>query len=169
MAKDRSKKILKEIAALREDVLARLDRLENRLDEAGTTRPGAMPGTLPADPGAVPATVRPSAHEPGALGPLPDGELRVIVQPLRDLSLARAVETSLAASEGVERATLRELRGDSATIDVKADQGFSVAGALRRHLPVAFDVTESGDRLVTIALAQPGGLGEGGVAAPGAA
>ena len=86
-----------------------------------------------------------------------------------DLSLARAVETSLAASEGVERATLRELRGDSATIDVKADQGFSVAGALRRHLPVAFDVTESGDRLVTIALAQPGGLGEGGVAAPGAA
>lgn len=171
MAKDRSKKILNEIAALREDVLARLDRLENRLNEAGTSHPAQLPGLPPTDSGTVPgvAAARSPAHGQGTLGPLPAGELRVIVRPLRDLSLARAVETSLAGSEGVERATLRELRGDSATIDVKAGEGFSVAGALRRHLPVAFDVTESDDRSVTIALAQPGGPGEGGVAAPGAA
>lgn len=91
----------------------------------------------------------------------------MIVSPLRDLSLARAVETSLSQSEGIEHATLRELRGDSAIIDVRASEGVSVLGSLRRHLPVAFDVTGTDARSVTIALAQPGSQSPGGVAAPG--
>ncbi|MCO5315020.1 MAG: hypothetical protein M9938_02490 [Solirubrobacterales bacterium] len=167
MAKDRSKKILKEIASLRAEITARLDRLEAGLgDRSPRTEPSLPP--LPVE-GAVPGSAVPTAEAGVPVGlPAPaDGEIRVIVRPLRDLSLARAVESSLAESDGVERATLRELRGDSATIDVRATDDFSVVGTLRRRLPVAFDVTDSDDRSVTIALAQPQAGSAGGVVAPG--
>lgn len=95
-----------------------------------------------------------------------EGEVQVIVSPLRDLSLARVVEAALEETEGVDSAALRELRGDSATIDVQADEGISLVSSLRRKLPVAFDVTDSDERSVTIALAQPVAGREGGVAAP---
>ncbi len=90
----------------------------------------------------------------------------MVVRPLRDLSLARVVESALADTDGVHSATLRELRGDSATIDVEADAGISLISSLRRKLPVAFDVTDSDEKSVTIALAQPVAGREGGVAAP---
>lgn len=93
------------------------------------------------------------------------GDVRVIVRPLHDLSLARVVEDALANTEGVEEASLRELRGDSATIDTKVGDGVSLISSLRRKLPVAFDVTESSSDSVTIALAQPMGGRDGGVAA----
>ncbi len=166
------------MAAFREEVLARLDRIEARLDERAPlpddSRSPARPlHPDPRGPGIPDARPDSPLGEPPAAGlagipdSLPDGEIRVIVSPLRDLSLARAVESSLARSEGVEQATLRELRGDSATIDVRAGDGFSVLGSLRRHLPVAFDVTGSDERSVTIALAQPQAGSEGGVAANG--
>lgn len=156
------------MAAFREEVLARLDRIEAKLDREAAS---AQPPVLPAEPVpsflSIPGEGEPSADQlpsdpPGILDSLPDGEIRVIVSPLNDLSFARAVESSLAASEGVEQATLRELRGDSATIDVRAGEDFSVLSSLRRHLPVAFDVTSSDERSVTIALAQPqAGSGDG--------
>jgi len=90
----------------------------------------------------------------------------VVVRPLHDLSLARVVEDALANTEGVEEASLRELRGDSATIDTKVGDGVSLISSLRRKLPVAFDVTDSSSDSVTIALAQPMGGRESGVAAP---
>lgn len=90
----------------------------------------------------------------------------MVVRPLHDLSLARVVEDALANTEGVEAASLRELRGDSATIDTRVSEGVSLISSLRRKLPVAFDVTDSSRDSVTIALAQPMGGRESGVVAP---
>lgn len=173
MAKDRSKEILKEIRNLREELSARLDALESRV--------GSRPGTDSTDPNSslpgVPVNnygIPAPAPTPAAI-PAPNadnfelptsGEVRVIVRPLHDLSLARVVEDALANTEGVEEASLRELRGDSATIDTKVGEGVSLISSLRRKLPVAFDVTESSSDSVTIALAQPMGGRESGVAAP---
>ncbi|MCB8916150.1 MAG: hypothetical protein H6532_10005 [Thermoleophilales bacterium] len=174
MAKDRSKEILKEIRNLREELTARLDVIEARIgagpvpDSAPMLSGSAeqvlpLPG-VPVDGSGVPA------EEPVTVSDnfeLPTGgEVRVIVRPLHDLSLARVVEDALANTEGVEEASLRELRGDSATIDTKVGDGVSLISSLRRKLPVAFDVTESSSDSVTIALAQPMGGRESGVAAP---
>lgn len=177
MAKDRSKKLPRELEAFREEVLARLDRIEAKLDRGGA--PATIPAPL-APPAEDPVPESPAPHflaetfeggppagrlpadAPDLLDSLADGEIRVIVSPLNDVRFARAVESSLAASEGVEQATLRELRGDSATIDVRAGEDFSVLSSLRRRLPVAFDVTSSDERSVTIAPAQPqAGSGDG--------
>lgn len=167
MAKDRSKEILKEIRNLKEELSARLDVLEAR------SRSSAFP-----DSGSVlPDSTAPDASLPGipVNNPVPapenfelptGGEVRVIVRPLHDLSLARVVEDALVNTDGVEEASLRELRGDSATIDTKVGEGVSLISSLRRKLPVAFDVTDSSSDSVTIALAQPMGGRESGVAAP---
>ncbi len=170
MSKDRSKEILKEIRSLREELSARLDTLESRIGTNGFPHSGAadaadagasLPG-VPVGGAAIPAPapVNESFELPSG------GDVRVIVRPLHDLSLARVVEDALANTEGVEGASLRELRGDSATIDTKVGDGVSLISSLRRKLPVAFDVTESSNDSVTIALAQPMGGRESGVAAP---
>lgn len=173
VAKDRSKEILKEIRNLREELSARLDAIEAR----------AGAGRFPESSSGFPDSAAPGASLPGipvSNSGIPDpapavndnfelptgGEVRVIVRPLHDLSLARVVEDALANTEGVNEASLRELRGDSATIDTKVDEGVSLISSLRRKLPVAFDVTESSSDSVTIALAQPMGGRESGVAAP---
>lgn len=172
VAKDRSKEILKEIRSLREDLTARLDALEARVGAAGlpgsgatlpdSTAPGASLPGIPVGEASIPAAT-PTVTE----FELPTGgDVRVVVRPLHDLSLARVVEDALANTEGVEEASLRELRGDSATIDTKVGDGVSLISSLRRKLPVAFDVTESSSDSVTIALAQPMGERESGVAAP---
>jgi hypothetical protein len=177
VAKDRSKEILKEIRNLREELSARLDALEARSGMStlpdgnsalpGSTLPGAsLPGVpvngpdTPVIPAAAPEPVSDNFELPTG------GDVRVVVRPLHDLSLARVVEDALANTEGVEEASLRELRGDSATIDTKVGEGVSLISSLRRKLPVAFDVTESSSDSVTIALAQPMGGRESGVAAP---
>ncbi len=174
MAKDRSKEILKEIRNLREELSARLDALEarsgvNNLPDGNSvlpdsTLPGAslpgVPVNSPGIPAAAPEPVSDNFELPSG------GDVRVVVRPLHDLSLARVVEDALANTEGVEEASLRELRGDSATIDTKVGEGVSLISSLRRKLPVAFDVTESSSDSVTIALAQPMGGRESGVAAP---
>ncbi len=174
MAKDRSKEILKEIRKLREEMSARLDALEARGGgspvpvpgsglEASTDPHGSLPG-VPVNSSGIPIS------EPAPVAEnfeLPTGgDVSVVVRPLHDLSLARVVEDALSNTEGVEEATLRELRGDSATIDTKVDEGVSLISSLRRKLPVAFDVTESSSDSVTITLAQPMGGRESGVAAP---
>ncbi len=191
MAKDRSKEILKELKALRKEMSNRLDALESRLDAAtaserveipeastGSASSASVAASLPTAPSARHFSPPPAvpAQAAGGVGSAEtgaerfrapsEGEVQVIVSPLRDLSLARVVETALAETEGVQNATLRELRGDSATIDVQAEEGISLVSSLRRKLPVAFDVTDSDDRSVTIALAQPVASREGGVAAP---
>ncbi|MGK2932096.1 MAG: hypothetical protein ACSLFD_04925 [Solirubrobacterales bacterium] len=93
-----------------------------------------------------------------------DRDIKVVIQPLHDLSMARIVEQALAETEGVESSNLRELRGDSATIDARVDEGVSLITSLRRKLPVAFDVTDSDKGSFTIALAQPVSEGTDGVA-----
>ncbi len=70
-------------------------------------------------------------------------QVTVVVEPLVDLSLARAVETSALDADGIEEVRLRALSGDSAMIDASVKPGVSVISALRRSLPVAFDVTEA--------------------------
>ncbi len=167
MAKDRSKEILKELRKLRAELTARLDALEARVSAGQAVArsysdsdplSGPLPGVPVQGPPPVPVTED---------FDLPTGgDVRVIVRPLRDLSLARVVEDALANTEGVEAATLSELRGDSATIDTKVEDGVSLISSLRRKLPVAFDVIESSSDSVTIALAQPMGGRESGVAAP---
>lgn len=164
VAKDRSKAILKEIRALRAELNARLDALEAR--SAGAPAPSvpgsSLPG-VPVDNAGIPAPDPPLRDVEFEL---PEGgEVQVIVKPLHDLSLARVVEDALANTEGVEKSALRELRGNSATIDTKVEQGVSLISSLRRKLPVAFDVVESSSDSVTIALAQPMGDRGSGVAA----
>lgn len=79
----------------------------------------------------------------------------VVVRPLVDLSLARAVESSLSGADGIDQVRLRALSGDSAVIDASVSPGVSVVSALRRGLPVAFDVTEADEDSVSIELARP--------------
>lgn len=171
MAKDRSKEILKEIRNLREELSARLDALESRVGSrpvSDSADPNSSLPGIPVNNYGIPAPVPAAAPAPSAENfELPTGgDVRVIVRPLHDLSLARVVEDALANTEGVEEASLRELRGDSATIDTKVGEGVSLISSLRRKLPVAFDVTESSSDSVTIALAQPMGGRDSGVAAP---
>jgi len=82
-------------------------------------------------------------------------EVDVVLTPLLDISLARAVVSALNESEGVKRAALREVRADAAVIDTAVDPGVSVVAVLRSRLPVSFKVAESDSRSVTITLAQP--------------
>lgn len=96
-------------------------------------------------------------------GPV-ERNVSVIIEPLNDLSLARVVEQALSETEGVESSTLRELRGNSAIIDARVDEGVSIISSLRRKLPVAFDVTDSDNGSFTIAMAQPGAARTDGVA-----
>lgn len=159
MAKDRSKEILKEIKSLRKELTGRLDALESRM---ASTRPGDAPLSSSASP--APSLPK-SEKEPIKTFQHPtDRDVSVIIQPLHDLSLARVVEQALAETEGVEKSTLRELRGDSAVIDTRVDEGVSLITSLRRKLPVAFDVTDSDKGSFTIALAQPLGERADGVA-----
>ncbi len=79
----------------------------------------------------------------------------VVVRPLVDLSLAKAVETSLSDSDGIDQVRLRALRDDSAVIEASVSPGVSVVSALRRSLPVAFDVTEADQDSVSLELARP--------------
>jgi len=159
VAKDRSKEILKEIKSLRKEMTGRLDALEARM---GSVRSGSTP--LPSSAPLSPSLPK-SEKEPIKTFQHPtDRDVSVIIQPLHDLSLARVVEQALAETEGVEKSTLRELRGDSAVIDTRVDEGVSLITSLRRKLPVAFDVTDSDKGSFTIALAQPLGDRSDGVA-----
>jgi len=166
--KDRSKEILKEIRSLRKELTVRLDALEARngyrTDSDTRSSVPASTDTASSLPSGFGLASRTQSHEnfelPGS------GDVRVVVRPLHDLSLARVVEDALANTEGVEAASLRELRGDSATIDTRVSEGVSLISSLRRKLPVAFDVTDSSRDSVTIALAQPMGGRESGVVAP---
>lgn len=178
MAKDRSKQILREIRSLRKELSERLDQLEARAYGPASIESPAAPAASPASvsgnvssadlqDGSVHPDERPAAESASPVpAAVPEGKISVVVQPLHDLSLARVVEDALARTEGLSDVTLRELRGDSATIDTNVAEGVSLVTSLRRKLPVAFDVTESSSDSVTIALAQPTGEREGGVAAP---
>jgi hypothetical protein len=158
LSKDRSKDIRKEIKALRQEFGSRLERLEQA---AGLSEPhpkkGASvqeievpeAGARRATPAAVPA----AALSTGGHGTA--HSMQVVLSPLVDLSLARAVESSLKESDGVEDARLRSLSGDAAVIDAKVAPGVSVVSALRQKLPIAFDVTDSTSDSVTIRLARP--------------
>jgi hypothetical protein len=157
--KDRSKDILKEIKALRKELNGRLDALESRF---GPARPASAP--LSSSPPASPSLPKDDLTPVKTFQHPTDRDVSVIIQPLHDLSLARVVEQALAETEGVEKSTLRELRGDSAVIDTRVDEGVSLITSLRRKLPVAFDVTDSDKGSFTIALAQPVGERTDGVA-----
>ena len=153
---------------MRQELSERLDAIEEKLNIA--PKPSASPSkssttpapSLPVKPAAGPSA---EAVTTSAGFQLPtDRDIKVIIQPLHDLSMARIVEQALAETEGVESSNLRELRGDSATIDARVDEGVSLITSLRRKLPVAFDVTDSDKGSFTIALAQPVGERAGGVA-----
>lgn len=146
---------------------SRLDALEERLYSG--SKPSAPPSegsapktpSLPVKPPSAPSADRVTSAD----FQLPtDRDIKVVIQPLHDLSMARTVEQALAETEGVESSNLRELRGDSATIDARVDEGVSLITSLRRKLPVAFDVTDSDKGSFTIALAQPVGERRDGVA-----
>jgi len=82
-------------------------------------------------------------------------EVSVVVRPLADLSLARAVESCLGNSDGIDEVRLKSLSGDAAAFSAVVQPGVSVVSALRRNLQVAFDVTESNDDSVSIELVRP--------------
>jgi hypothetical protein len=165
VSKDRSKDILREISSLRRDLERRLDQIEKRLEDRSGSR--ATPGPAPSVSSfTVPSKAGAAIDEPADDGPveiLPPVARRVaaprnvtvLVRPLVDLSLARAVERSLAETDGVESARLSSLSGDSAVIEAVVGPGVSVVSSLRRSLPVAFDVTESSDHAISLELARP--------------
>ena len=146
---------------------ARLDAIEARLgpDRRPSTPPAFSPAVVPSLPvennDTLTSLQAQASYQGQASG---DRDVSVIIQPLNDLSLARVVEQALSETEGVETATLRELRGNSAIIDARVDDGVSIISSLRRKLPVAFDVTDSDNGSFTIAMAQPGANRTDGVA-----
>lgn len=168
MAKTRKKDILREIRELRRELSGRLDALEEHFGVPSSSQSNPNNTSAPAAPS---LPVEPSIDEKvttaGFQMPT-ERDIKVIIQPLHDLSMARIVEQALAETEGVESSNLRELRGDSATIDARVDEGVSLVTSLRRKLPVAFDVTGSDKGSFTIALAQPVGRRADGVADPDA-
>ncbi|MGB0120669.1 MAG: hypothetical protein WBP55_06940 [Solirubrobacterales bacterium] len=159
MSKDRSKQILREIQSLRAELNGRLDALESRM---GPERRSAPPASVSS--AATPSLPADNANSFSSFDGPVEKNVSVIIQPLNDLSLARVVEQALAETEGVESSTLRELRGNSAIIDARVDEGVSIISSLRRKLPVAFDVTDSDKGSFTIAMAQPGPSRTDGVA-----
>jgi hypothetical protein len=84
----------------------------------------------------------------------------VLVRPLVELSLARAIESTLNDTPGVESARLSSISGDSAVIHAVVGQGTSVVASLRQNLPVAFDVIESSDHAISIELADGHEVGD---------
>jgi hypothetical protein len=186
LSKDRSKEILREIRSLRQDLEGRLEEIEDRLgmsrkpdlpgDETSLeeSRPSVSHSSFPAGPVAGLAASGAAAQPLGgtpvdepALGTGSAGlrEVTVNVRPLTDVSLARAVESSLQETDGIMSARLTSLSGDAAVIHTVAAPGVSVVRTLRRTLPVAFDVTESSDHAISIELAL---RQEPGVHLPGA-
>lgn len=147
---DDNKAILTELKALGDDLRARLDSLDGRVQalEGGSPAP-ASPATSPID------------EQPGEPGHV----ITVTVSPLGDVSRVRVVEDALIEIDGVRSATLLELHGDAARLDVTTDKDVRLISGLRRTLRVAFDVSESDNSSVTIALAQPRAESGGGVAA----
>ncbi len=168
MAKTGKKDILREIRELRHELSGRLDALESHLGVPSSPRPRPGTTSAPAAPSlAAEPSIADNVTTAGFQMPT-ERDIKVIIQPLHDLSMARIVEQALAETEGVESSNLRELRGDSATIDARVDEGVSLVTSLRRKLPVAFDVTDSDKGSFTIALAQPVGQRTDGVAGPDA-
>lgn len=164
VSKDSTKQILSELKKLRKELGGRLESLESRMDQLVPPTTGRA-RTNPSNKEAVPAVI--SNGNPDSQVVTGAGRaVTVKVQPLNDLSLARVVESALADTEGVESASLRELRGDSAVIDARVKDGVPLISSLRRRLPVAFDVTDSDRGSFTIALAQPEPERADGVAIP---
>ncbi len=167
LAKTKKQDILREIRELRRELSGRLDALEEHL-YSGSKRPSPTdtrsPSPAPYLPVRPPAAASADPVTTAGFQLPTDRDIKVVIQPLLDLSMARIVEQALAETEGVESSNLRELRGDSATIDARVDEGVSLITSLRRKLPVAFDVTDSDKGSFTIALAQPVSEGSDGVA-----
>jgi hypothetical protein len=175
--------ILSQIRALRQEVGSRLDDMDQRLRkiEADLSSPAmqgfgsrleemdlrlrrvesqygapaiaALNGSVPA---AAPGQQAEYVQQAPPAPPLPTTTIQVTINPLHDVSRVRVVEAALAAIEGVEAVSLQTLSGDTAELQVDVQENVSLIGGLRRHLPLAFDVSQSDDpSAFTIALAQP--------------
>ena len=178
--------ILTQIRALRQEVGSRLDDMDQRLRkiEADLSSPAmqgfgsrleemdlrlrrvesqygapaiaALNGSVPAAAPGQQAEYLQQTPPPPAAAPVPTTKVQVTINPLHDVSRVRVVEAALAAIEGVEMVSLQTLSGDSAELQVDVQEDVSLIGGLRRHLPLAFDVSQSDDpSAFTIALAQP--------------
>lgn len=141
MSKDPTKQILSELKKLRKELGGRLERLESRIDQLSLTE-AETSDELVAPRGKTVTGSNGIKPRSRATGPT-ERDVTVKIQPLTDLGMARVVESALADTEGVENASLRELRGDSAIIDARVSDGVPLISSLRRNLPVAFDVTDS--------------------------
>ena len=162
MSKDSTKQILRELKKLRKELGGRLDHLESRIDDIS----GPSTGTsqrFDSPPISQGLKSNGATSRQSFTGPT-ERDVTVKIQPLTDLGMARVVESALADTEGVENASLRELRGDSAIIDARVSDGVPLISSLRRKLPIAFDVTDSDRGSFTIALTQPEPQRSGGVA-----
>jgi hypothetical protein len=137
---------LTEIGALRQEIGARLDDLDQRL-----RRVEAEPTTA-----AQPAAPAPT-YQDEPVPALPTSTVQVTIRPLNDVSRVRVVEEALTAIDGVESVSLQTLSGDTAELQAEVQENVSLVGGLRRTLPLAFDVSESSDSSFTIALAEASG------------
>jgi hypothetical protein len=144
--------ILQQLQDLGEELRSRLDGIDRRLE--------AMEGTAAPAP-EIAATNGHVEFEPSA----PLRTVDVTISPLHDVSRVRVVEAAFDAIDGVESTALQTLSGDSAHLQVRAREGVSLIGGLRRTLLVAFDVSESDATSFTMELAHPGAERQGGVAA----
>lgn len=166
VSRDSSKQILSELKKLRKELGGRLDEIETRLDSASI--PAVKPGKDAITPASAGSSAASGAASLGRVTPSSERtgnasrEVTVKIQPLADLAMVRVVESALLDTEGVQSASLRELRGDSAVIEARVSDGVPLISSLRRKLPIAFDVTDSDRGSFTIALTQPGSDRTGG-------
>ena len=110
MSKDSTKQILRELKKLRKELGGRLDHLESRIDDIS----GSSTGTsqrFDSPPISQGLKSNGATSRQSFTGPT-ERDVTVKIQPLTDLGMARVVESALADTEGVENASLRELRGD---------------------------------------------------------
>ncbi|HEY5332669.1 MAG TPA: hypothetical protein VIJ21_03915 [Solirubrobacterales bacterium] len=134
---------------------ARLEEMEQRLNRMELHLTGPAAGAV-ASPGAINGSVSAGLPAPQVelAPPVPTTDVQVTINPLLDVSHVRVVEAALAAIDGVEAVSLQTLSGDTAELQVKAQEGVSLIGGLRRTLPLAFDVSESDSSSFTVALVQ---------------
>ena len=130
----------------------RLEEMEERLLRVESQSQAVTGNVTPIDRGTSAPVERQDYAPPPP--PVPTNTVTVTINPLFDVSRVRVVEGALIAIDGVQAVTLQTLSGNTAELQVEAQENVSLIGGLRRTLPLAFDVSASKDSSFTIALAE---------------
>ncbi|HTR75120.1 MAG TPA: hypothetical protein VMH33_07650 [Solirubrobacterales bacterium] len=156
---------------------ARLDQFEGWLAAAEAPAPVAVPPQAPnvqAPPAVAPQMPPEPIFAPAApVPPVYEGAdqfateaavpaapitrtVSLTVAGLSNLTVVSVVEAALLRIPGVREVALRQLQGRKAILEIRLDEGTGLISGLRKSLPIAFDVTDSSDHSLEIALSYAG-------------